>query len=113
MAKRHIPIADRVKPRQTWFEKVRLALDTTPSKLAAVMGMELEEIYELCKSGRFIEAGENYEAYEALIEYINERIGMAIAVRNDLQQKLQKDRQTRMLLRDRMRGNVTATTDKS
>lgn len=86
-----------------FLERIRVALDCSHLKLALVTGMTLKDCEELCRSGPAVVVGDDDHAYESLLNYINERVGMCYAIREDLQRKLREDRAARLLRRERIR----------
>lgn len=86
-----------------FLERVRVALDVDANKLSTICGLDLEDCEGLLRAGDYREVGSNEAAFEALLTYVNERIGRALAIRLDLQRKLQEDRAARALHRQRIK----------
>lgn len=71
------------------------ALDTDNAKLAAILGISEENAIELCSVPNS-SLGDLDPECETLLAYVNERIGMCIALRNELMAKLARDRKARL-----------------
>lgn len=86
------------------MERIRRGLDISNLRLSEVLGITPSETRELCASGAQRELGEDDVMYERLLNYVNERAGAALAIRQELYVKLQADRTARLARRERIRG---------
>ncbi len=93
-----------VNAKTPFLERVRIALDVDVKKLSTICGADLTDLETALRSGSKSSLGEDDECYERLIAYINERIGMGLAIRMELYSKLQSDREARMLRRQRIQS---------
>jgi hypothetical protein len=86
------------------MRRVQLALDCDDNKLSSVFGLSVYDTRRMLEYGRSVGLGEDDLAWEQAHTYINERIGMLLAVRMDIQHKIAADRAKRAARRLAMKA---------
>jgi hypothetical protein len=94
----------KITSKTPFFERARIALDIPAEKLAEIMSIETEDAYKLCLGASLEFSDTEDEIYAALLEYVNERMGMCMALRTALSQELDKAARKRVAMRKRIFG---------
>lgn len=89
-----------------FMERLRVGLDASVEKLAAITNLDELEVIKLCAGGTKRDIGDNDDMHERLLEYLDGRLGSALALRRELHAMLEDSRKARIMRRDKMRGTT-------
>lgn len=87
--------------KDSFLQRICHALDETPIMLANNLGIPYKEIEPLLDQRHLLAEIDRDEVWWLILDYTSKRLGHIMAVRTELNKRLQHDRKKRLLRHDR------------